>query len=885
MARPTSARSHPCPAAVLAGIFFVLGALLVPLRIASAHQPHDDILTVAVSPAYERDRTVFIASDKLTIVMAVNVVLKSTDGGVTWDAVPQIPNYPVNALVLSPAYETDGTVFISTSWGLFRSTDTGETWTDLTGNIGTVTVALALSPDYGSDRTVLAVGLEGGLFKSTDGGGTWSALSVAEARRPGKAPADVRPESAVPGWGVLPEPPGAPALTPPELLFDARTAHQAAHTLARRADVISGTVVAFSPGYGQDGTLFAGLEGRGLFRSTDGGLTWATIGQGLPGSEVTALAMPGDFASTHRLYAGTWGDGVFTSGDGGSTWAPVSDGIGSPEISSLVLSPDFAADGTLFAATSAGELYTSTSGGASWVQAGRTPRKLSDQTDVHYRSIGISPNYTADGTLFLSTFEGLWKSVDGGARWRYSDVIPPYLVRSMTVSPDFGEDGKVLAATYGAGVVRSDDAGLTWETANTGLVNPYPDPTAYVAYPGSPAAYVGTVWGPHVSLDDGRTWALEPVLGTTVWARSIAPSPEFSTDRIVAVGVDQLGSGNPWWTWYQDRPVSTNGVFLSGNGGRTWIPTRLSGVGVHSVAMSPGYSRDGTVFTASLYGGLYKSTDGGIDWDRLEETGPMDCCLARVALSPGYEADGTVFVSRPAGPAALRGLYKTTDGGLSWARSPGTGEVTLLDFVLSPGFPVDGTPFIATLERGLLKSTDGGDTPVPTGLDEAYVTAVEISPDFETDRTLFAATYNGIFKSQDAGETWALTTDAMRHEEERPNVVKIGNWSWVYRPGASCSYVGFSDRTGDSIAFGFVGTGVTVLGIRGPVYGMIDLYLDGEPLERVDLFASATGLQQTLYETDGLPPGEHTLAAVISGSKNPLSGGVGFALDAFDVRF
>ena len=82
-----------------------------------------------------------------------------------------------------------------------------------------------------------------------------------------------------------------------------------------------------------------------------------------------------------------------------------------------------------------------------------------------------------------------------------------------------------------------------------------------------------------------------------------------------------------------------------------------------------------------------------------------------------------------------------------------------------------------------------------------------------------------------------------------------------------------------------VGTGVTVLGIRGPVYGMIDLYLDGEPLERVDLFASATGLQQTLYETDGLPPGEHTLAAVISGSKNPLSGGVGFALDAFDVRF
>ncbi len=885
MSRTINVRPRPSPVAFLAGIFCLFGLLLAPLRSATAHQPHDDILTVAVSPAYERDRTVFIASGKLTIVMAVNVVLKSTDGGMTWDAVPQIPNYPVNALVISPSYEADGTVFISTTWGLFRSTDTGETWTDLTGNIGTVTVTVALSPDFETDRTVLAVGVEGGLFRSTDGGGTWTELPITGSDGRGEMPTSGCPPITEPGRRLLPEPYSEPTLTPSELLFDAQAAHAAAHEHARRADLISKTVIAFSPDYIRDQTLFVALEGQGLFRSTDRGLTWESIGQGMTDFEVTALVMPGDFSESRRLYAGTWGGGVFTSNDGGSTWTPVNEGVESLEITSLVLSPDFVVDETLFAATSVSKMFTSVNGGATWTKAGKIPRKQSDQTDVHYRTIGISPNYSADRTLFLCTFEGLWKSVDGGERWRYSDMLPPYLVRSMSMSPDFGTDRKVMAATYGGGVVRSDDAGLTWEPANTGIVNAYPDPTAYVAYPGNPVAYVGTVWGPHISFDDGRTWTVESVLGVTVWGRAIVPSPNFSTDHIVVIGVDQLGSGNPWWTTYQGHTVSSNGVFFSDNGGLTWMPTQLSGVGIHGVAISPGYTSDGTIFAVSLYSGLYRSTDGGLGWERLEETGPMGCCLARIALSPDYDVDRTLFVSRPVGPVDLRGLYKSTDGGLSWTRCTGTEDVTLLHIVLSPGFSTDRTVFIATLERGLLKSTDGGDAPIPTGLSEAYVTAVAISPDYAIDETLFAASYNGIFKSEDAGETWVHTTDEARYEEERPTVVKIGAWSWVFLPGSSSSCVGFSNRPGDTVGLSFVGSGVTVLGAKGMVFGMVDVYLDGQYQARVDLFASDTGLQQPIFQTDGLPFGEHTIALIITGSKNPLSEGIGFAVDGFDVRF
>ena len=93
-------------------------------------------------------------------------------------------------------------------------------------------------------------------------------------------------------------------------------------------------------------------------------------------------------------------------------------------------------------------------------------------------------------------------------------------------------------------------------------------------------------------------------------------------------------------------------------------------------------------------------------------------------LSPNYATDQTVFVSRPSGEPELRGLYKSVDGGVSWVRTQGSDGVTLLDFVLSPNYATDGTLFLATLEEGLLKSTDGGTTLLPTNLAKAYVTAL-----------------------------------------------------------------------------------------------------------------------------------------------------------------
>jgi len=683
------------------------------------------------------------------------------------------------------------------------------------------------------------------------------------------------------GQAVYSEPVSSPA----DIIHSFSAAHERAHQRAqqtRQSDIIARTAIAFSPAYSLDQTVFASIEGIGFFKSTDNGFSWTPIGEEMSGLDITALVLSPDYEQDQILYAGTWGGGIFSSLDGGESWAPVNDGIEYLDITSVVISPEYIVDSTIVAATRDGEMYKSINGAVSWINIGRPPRRLSGQTNIHYRKLGISPNYGLDQMLFLSTFEGFWNSKDGGSSWNYSEVLPSYLVRSLSVSPNYSQDQSVVASTYGGGMINSDDACQTWETGNTGLLNEYPDPTDSAAFATNPVIMSGTVWAPQISLDGGQSWYIEMVLMKPVFPRAVVLSPDFSSDYIIAVGVDNAETGNPKWAWYEGGIVSTNGVFLSGNGGLTWLPTYLNGIGIHSVAFSPDYTNDQTMFAGSLYTGLYKSLDGGIAWDPLD-TGPTDCCLTRVALSPYYAIDQTLFIARPTGVTALRGLYKSTDGGLTWSKTAGSEDVTLLDLVISPNFLNDGAIFIATLEKGVLKSTDGGNSLMPTNLTDAYVTALDISPDFENDATVFAATYNGIYKSEDAGHSWLLTTYKTRHEETRPNVVKYGLWTWVQDFGASSSYVAFSDRPGDAAAFSFTGTGTTFLGVKGPNYGMVDIILDGEWVDRVDLYDPDRLLQQVLFEATGLEFGEHTLTIIITDNHNPLSGGTWVSVDAFDV--
>jgi hypothetical protein len=183
------------------------------------------------------------------------------------------------------------------------------------------------------------------------------------------------------------------------------------------------------------------------------------------------------------------------------------------------------------------------------------------------------------------------------------------------------------------------------------------------------------------------------------------------------------------------------------------VNTGLSNLDVYALALSPGYTTDGTIFAGTVFGGgVFKSTNGGASWNAVN-TGLDNVTVYALGLSPGYVTDHTLFAG-----AGGRGVFKSTDGGASWSTaSIGLTNLTVYALALSPDYVTDHTLFAGTVS-GVFKSTDGGASWDFSGLPNLYVQVLALSPNYASDRTLFAGTGGwasaGVFESSDGGASW-----------------------------------------------------------------------------------------------------------------------------------
>jgi photosystem II stability/assembly factor-like uncharacterized protein len=197
----------------------------------------------------------------------------------------------------------------SSSWGngVYRSTNGGETWAHVGLKDSKVIARIVVHPNDPKTAWVCAVGdlwnpsPERGLYKTTDGGATWNAVLAAPASYSNKV-----------GCGdVVVEP------SDPNILYAALYARQ------RKPWAFS-----YGPAYTDSKDL------GGIFKSTDGGITWKKLESGLPGS-TGRIGLAIYVKNPKILYAivqsdegGTSGiedlrskrGGVFRSDDGGETW-------------------------------------------------------------------------------------------------------------------------------------------------------------------------------------------------------------------------------------------------------------------------------------------------------------------------------------------------------------------------------------------------------------------------------------------------------------------------------------------------------------------------------------------------------------------------------------
>ena len=201
-------------------------------------------------------------------------------------------------------------------------------------------------------------------------------------------------------------------------------------------------------------------ELSGLFRSDDGGGTWALATESLGLSEAVPSTVPGTFARIRQRRAvfGGMAGGILRSVDGGPTWT-------------LANSPRAAAH--RHRAGDLAQLHRGrhSAGRARWKTASCAPRTAAAAGRPGILACWISPSSAWPSRrisartrrIFAGTETGIFRSTNGGRAWREVDLpIGFETVLSLAVSPAFKQDGTLFAGTESKGLLRSADGGASW---------------------------------------------------------------------------------------------------------------------------------------------------------------------------------------------------------------------------------------------------------------------------------------------------------------------------------------------------------------------------------------------------------------------------------------
>jgi photosystem II stability/assembly factor-like uncharacterized protein len=227
----------------------------------------------------------------------------------------------------------------------------------------------------------------------------------------------------------------------------------------------------------------------------------------LQGHTVTALATRGD-----QAWAGTL-EGLWRSPDGGATWQPADAGLSVRHVRSLALYPGLAGDaGLLLAGTEPAAIFASHDAGVTWTESADVARLR----DARAWSLPYSPaagcvrgfaSTTGSPTLYAAVeVGGVLRSDDAGATWQLLDGGVHPDVHAVAQPPDAPD--LVYAAT-GGGSFRSQDGGQSWDLIGEGYVRAvWIDPDHPQVVLTGPARYVGAMGRIERSGSRGDTWTL-----------------------------------------------------------------------------------------------------------------------------------------------------------------------------------------------------------------------------------------------------------------------------------------------------------------------------------------------------------------------------------------
>ncbi len=290
------------------------------------------------------------------------------------------------------------------------------------------------------------------------------------------------------------------------------------------------TALATEPG--QMLTIFAGSAGEGLFRSLDGGESWAADNTSLPPS-VTINCIVIDQTQSGLVYLGT-DQGVFLSNDNGDHWQSASRGLPAGPgdvVTTLLLNPDDAT--TIYAGISQNGVYISHDGAKSW---SASAQGLPAGATVH----ALLAEESGQNLLLYAALAGagVYQSRDNGASWSARDVGLPAGVDGLSLLSQPSDPGGLYVGTS-MGVYRSTDEGASWKADSNGLGQTPPQVVALGLNTQQPAfLYAATSTGVFLSTDGGTHWGqlVSGLPNHSVAALAVVGSPSNAGTLYAAAG-------------------------------------------------------------------------------------------------------------------------------------------------------------------------------------------------------------------------------------------------------------------------------------------------------------------------------------------------------------
>ena len=562
-------------------------------------------------------------------------------------------------------------------------------------------------------------------------------------------------------------------------------------------------------------TIYIGAASGGLWKSTNGGVSWTNLTDNQAVLGVSGIAISHNSSDTIYIGTGdgdgfnTYSVGVLKSTNGGTTWSTTGLNwtvLQARVIRKLLMHPTNS--NIIFAAASSG-LYKTTNGGTSWTQVQNfdiqdvefhptNPNIVYSCSDSFYRStdggnvfnavttglpgasainrfkIAVSPNqanwvYVLGGKESDHTFEGIYRSVDSGVSFSVRTNTPNMFGYADDGSDDKGQSWYDMAIAVnpananevfigGVNIWKSTNGGTSF-TINTQWF--FPNPIGYVhadihelVFYGN-RLYCGSDGGIYKTENGGTNWSSLTVGLSITQFYDIAITPQ--NPNLILGGTQDNGTNRY-------------------NGTTTW--THVMGADGMMANINP--LNQSIMYGAIQSGDIRKSTNGGASFNQIikpdDFAGESGAWVTPYALSPLNP--NSIFVG-------YKAIYKSVNGGGAWSvLGPVGNDDHTHNLEIAPS---DSSTIYITKSHLIYKTTNGGTSwsNVSTGLPTLFITDIAIDP---TNANRLWVTMSGytagskVFQSVNGGSTWTNISS---------NLPNLPANCITYRPGSNDElYVG-----------------------------------------------------------------------------------------------